>query len=94
MSNIGGVSKGGGPIAGNKHASEKSTISNDTGVHTSVSAGLQDGLVSKQVFDSESAENPTYNYTVDPLTGNAPERIVTNPSKSSAKKNGKSFDIC
>lgn len=93
MSNIGGVSKGAGPIAGNKHASEKSTIANDTGVHTSVSAGLSDGLASKSSFDSESY-GPTYDYGVNPLTGNANERIVKNPPESSAKKNGKSFDIC
>lgn len=86
-------SKGGVPAGKQPRAAEKSTIANDTGVHTSVSAGLADGLSSKQQFDSENG-GPSYNYDVDSVTGNAPERIVKNPASSSAKKNGKSFDIC
>lgn len=94
MSNVGGSSKGGGTPAGKQpRSAEKSTIANDTGVHTSVTGGLSDGLSSLQGFDSE-AGGPSYNYDVNSLTGNAPERVAKNPVSSSAKKNGKSFDIC
>ena len=92
MSNIGGKTQGAGPIAGNKHASAKSTVANDTGARSNVSSGLKDGLTSQREFDSE-AWGPDYAYGVNSLTGNAQERIV-DVEKSSAKKNGKTFDIC
>ena len=94
MSNIGGNSKGGGTPAGKQRpGAAKSTVANDTGARSNVSGGLKDGLTSLSKFDSE-AHGPTYNYNVNSLTGNAPERIVDAVEKSSASKNGKSFDIC
>jgi hypothetical protein len=94
MSNVNGKSKNGGPIAGSTPAGTvKSTIANDTGARSNTSAGLADGLASLQGFDSENF-GPSYNYNVDPLTGNATERVVEAVQKTSAKKNGKSFDIC
>lgn len=94
MSNVNGSSKGGGPIAGNmKPPASKATVANDTGVRSNESAGVVEGLSARQGFDSEEW-GPTYNYDVDGLTGNANERPEYGTEVSSAKKNGKTFDIC
>jgi len=86
-------SNGGTPAGKQPVAGTKSTVANDTGARSNESAGVVDGLSVRQGFDSENY-GPSYNYNVDPVTGNAPERIVEAVAKGTAKKNGKTFDIC
>jgi hypothetical protein len=38
-------------------------------------AGLEDGISLRETVDADATE-PNYNYDVDPLTGNAPERKI------------------
>lgn len=85
--------KGGVPAGKQTPPAAKSTVANDTGAKQKLGTGVVDGLSALSGFDSESY-GPTYNYAVDPLTGNATERIVDAVEKTSASKNGKSFDIC
>ena len=98
MSNIGGnsyvgrvkavpVGKGSGP--------EKSISGGSGGGISggSLSAGVGDGLSSCSKFESASW-GPSYNFAVDPITGNSAGDIAENPSKRSAKKNGESYVIC
>jgi len=82
----------GTPAATQKSAT-KSTIANDTGARSNVSAGLKDGLSSYSKFDSEN-HGPTYDYGVNSYTGMATERIVEGNEYSKASKNGKNFDLC
>lgn len=94
MSNVNGTSKGGGPVTEAKAPpASKSTIANDTGVRSNESAGVVEGLSARSGFDSEDW-GPEYNYGVDPLTGNANERPIEAVEVTTAKKNGKTFDIC
>jgi hypothetical protein len=55
--------------------------------------GLEDGVSVRETMDADSAE-PNYNYDIDPLTGNAPERKVgrTNNYVVSGKR-GNKFEV-
>lgn len=57
-------------------------------------AGVQFGLSSLEALDSEYASEPGVNYARDPLTGNATERIDTNPTVTKGSEKGHSFEIC
>ena len=56
--------------------------------------GVQYGLSAYARFDSENASDIGINYGRDPMTGNANERINTNPKVTSGKEKGHSFQIC
>jgi hypothetical protein len=53
-------------------------------------AGLEDGVSVRETMDADKTE-PNYNYDVDPLTGNAPERKVgrSNNYEVSGKRSNK-----
>jgi len=55
--------------------------------------GLEDGVSVRETMDADSTE-PNYNYDIDPLTGNAPERKVgrTNNYVVSGKR-GNKFEV-
>lgn len=56
------------------------------------SAGLVDGVSARMTLNVDDSE-PTYDYTVDSFTGNAPERKVGRVNNESVKGKGKSFDM-
>jgi hypothetical protein len=56
-------------------------------------AGLEDGVSLRETMDPNSAE-PNYNYDIDPLSGNAPERKVGRSNNYDVKgKRGNVFEI-
>ena len=56
-------------------------------------AGLEDGVSIRSTMDADKTE-PNYNYDIDPLTGNAPERKVGRANNYSVKgKRGNDFEI-
>jgi hypothetical protein len=56
-------------------------------------AGLEDGVSLRDTMDPNSTE-PNYNYDIDPLTGNAPERKVGRANNYDVKgKRGNAFEI-
>ncbi len=65
----------------------------NTGNKSSDSAGLKDGLSMRSDMDSHEG-GMSVGMDRDPITGNPTSRITSNPSKTSASKNGKNFDIC
>lgn len=52
----------------------KSTLSGQNSKKSKDSAGVTSGLSERMGFDAEDS-GPMVNYTVDPKTGNCPERI-------------------
>lgn len=56
-------------------------------------AGLEDGVSVRETMDADKTE-PNYNYDIDPLTGNAPERKVgrSNNYNVTGKRNNE-FEI-
>ena len=57
-------------------------------------SGVKYGLSSYEGFDSEEASQIGINYGADPMTGNANERINTNPKVTKGNEKGHSFEIC
>ncbi len=56
-------------------------------------AGLEDGVSLRETMDADKTE-PNYNYDVDPLTGNAPERKIGRSNNYDVKgKRGNEFEI-
>ena len=56
-------------------------------------AGLEDGVSIRETMDADKTE-PNYNYDIDPLTGNAPERKVGRANNYDVKgKRGNDFVI-
>ena len=91
MSNIGGKSHGAGGVGNYKAPEHKSTTVRDN-YNEKDPSGVAGGLSSREDFDSEE-HGPMYDYTVNPLTGNAPERKEPRYSEKATEK-GNSFDIC
>jgi len=85
--------RAGTPAAKQNAGPHKVTLSVGAGAKQKDSVGLQSGLSAHAPFDSE-AGGPKYDYNVNSQSGMATERIVENPAKGSASKNGKNFDIC
>ena len=57
-------------------------------------SGVQYGLSSYKSFDSEEASAIGIDYTRDPMTGNATERVHTNPTVTKGSEKGHTFEIC
>lgn len=56
-------------------------------------AGLEDGISVRETMNADATE-PNYNYDIDPLTGNAPERKVGRTNNYSVNgKRGNKFEI-
>ena len=56
-------------------------------------AGLEDGISVRETMDADSTE-PNYNYDIDPLSGNAPERKVGRVNNYVVSgKRGNKFEI-
>ena len=56
-------------------------------------AGLEDGVSVRETMDADKTE-PNYNYDIDPLTGNAPERKIGRSNNYEVKgKRGNEFEI-
>lgn len=56
-------------------------------------AGLEDGVSARETVNPDEVE-PEYNYSVDPFTGNAPERKVGRVNNHSVSgKAGKKFEL-
>lgn len=91
MSNIGGKSVGGGK-PGNYNAPEHTTSTVRPSHSETESAGVSTGLSARDGFNSED-HGPMYDYSVNPITGNAPERTEPYGSESVTEK-GNKFDIC
>lgn len=54
---------------------------------------LEDGISLRQTLDPDKAE-PNYNYDIDPLTGNAPERKVGRTNNYNVRgKRGNEFEV-
>jgi len=60
---------------GNQDGMGEETLLYGGGYFEREKAGLEDGISLRETMDSDKTE-PNYNYDVDPLTGNAPERKV------------------
>lgn len=91
MSNIGGKSVGGGGV-GNYKAPAASTSTVRPSHSRKDPSGVAGGLSSRMDFDSEE-HGPMYNYSVNPITANANERMEPLESESVSEK-GNSFKIC
>lgn len=55
-------------------------------------AGLEDGVSLRETINPDDAE-PNYDYDVDPMTGNAPERKEGRNNNETVKGKGKSFEM-
>lgn len=63
------------------------------GLFKKESTGLTDGVSDRQELNQDSSE-PNYNYDVDPMTGNAPERKVGRSNNMEVTgKRGNKFSI-
>lgn len=86
--------KGAGDLGNyNAPAHKSSTV---RGSHMSKeSVGVSYGLSAYSTFDSEEASDIDIDYSRNPMTGNATERVSGNPGgKSSVSEKGNSFEIC
>jgi hypothetical protein len=95
MSNIGGKSYVGKEKSvpyGSGPAAEK-TLSNNSGATNREKAGLATGLTDCSPFDSENW-GPTFNYEVNPITGNSAGDIQDNPEVRKVSEKGQTFVIC
>jgi len=71
----------------------KTTFIYGGGYFVKESAGLVDGVSARMELNQDSSE-PTYNYDVDPMTGNAPERKVGRVNNEEVPgKRGNTFSI-
>lgn len=75
---------------GNQGGMGEKTLNYGGGHFMSESAGLVDGVSLRETVNPDDVE-PEYNYAVDPLTGNAPERKVGRKNNHSVSGKGKSF---
>lgn len=74
-------------------ATEKKTLSYNQGVMQKESAGVEYGLSAREGLNVDDSE-PTYDYQVDGLTGNATERRApTQDDAYSVSSKGKSFSV-
>lgn len=82
-----------GEPGGKAEPSAKKTMSYGQGVMKKESAGVETGLSARENFDVDSVE-PTYDYAVDKMTGNATERRKpTQDDAYSVSSKGKSFSV-
>lgn len=82
-----------GVNGGAPEAKESKTMSYGQGKFMTESAGLVDGVSVREGMNSDDSE-PEYDYTKDPLTGNATERRANGKTDVSAcSGKGKSFDL-
>lgn len=73
---------------------EEKTLSTGNGVRRTDSAGVEDGLGMREGFNSGSAEaSPSTDYSVDPMTGFACERLEPRKPMSVSGKDGKFWVI-
>lgn len=82
-----------GEAGGKDQPGAKKTMSYGQGVMRKESAGVEYGLSAREGFDVDSVE-PTYDYQVDKMTGNATERRKpTQDDAYSVSNKGKSFSV-
>jgi hypothetical protein len=75
---------------GNQDGLGEETLLYGGGYFEREKAGLEDGVSVRETMDADKTE-PNYNYDIDPLTGNAPERKVgrSNNYEVSGKRSNK-----
>lgn len=82
-----------GKPGGEPKPEAKKTLSYNQGIMRKESAGLPDGISARENFNVDEVE-PTYDYAVDGMTGNATERRKpTQDDAYSVSGKGKSFSI-
>ena len=78
---------------GNQGALGDQTLLYGGGYFENEKAGLEDGVSIRSTMDADKTE-PNYNYDIDPLTGNAPERKIGRANNYEVKgKRGNEFEI-
>lgn len=71
----------------------KTTLLYGGGLFREEKEGLTDGVSAREALNQDSSE-PNYNYEVDPMTGNAPERKVGRSNQMEVTgKRGNKFSI-
>lgn len=82
-----------GTPGGKDEPGAKKTLSYGQGTMRTESAGVETGLSARSKLNVDDAE-PSYDYTVDKLTGNATERRKpTQDDAYSVSSKGKSFSV-
>jgi hypothetical protein len=78
---------------GNQDSMGDETLLYGGGYFEREKAGLEDGISIRETMDADKTE-PNYNYDIDPLTGNAPERKVGRSNNYDVTgKRGNKFEI-
>ena len=78
---------------GNQDSMGDKTLIYGGGYFEREKAGLEDGVSLRETMDADKTE-PNYNYDIDPLTGNAPERKVGRSNNYDVSgKRGNKFEI-
>jgi|GEM_PF-2126544 len=72
--------------------SGEETLNYGGGHFETESAGLLDGVSVRETCNPDEVE-PEYDYTVDPFTGNAPERKVGRVNNKMVSGKGKKFSL-
>lgn len=78
---------------GNQDSMGEKTLNYGGGHFEQEKTGLEDGVSARETIDLDTVE-PNYDYSVDPFTGNAPERKVGRSNNHDVSgKAGKRFEI-
>jgi len=78
---------------GNQGGMGEKTLNYGGGYFEREKEGLEDGVSLRDTIDADSTE-PNYNYDIDPLTGNAPERKIGRRNNYDVSgKRGLKFEI-
>lgn len=81
----------GNPAETERDDDESQQLSYGGGHFETEAAGVESGLSDRETLDVDESE-PTYNYEVDSMTGNATERKVGRENET-VKGKGKSFEL-
>lgn len=92
MSNLGGKSHAPGGAGGAYTPPAHTTSTVQKSYSETEKAGLVDGVSALEKTDTED-HGPMYDYTLDPISGNAPERPEPYAADKVSSK-GNSFDVC